>query len=222
MTYPNGDVFDGIYVNGVKCGKGTFSYSNGDRYVGDFANNVKEGMGEYIFKDGRFYQGEFKNDHIVNEDEIQMISDSKRNEEDNNSVDLSREGSVKVNTHVLDFGNHSPEDTREKLISREEEDNNDDKMKDLQNGEQYQGDMINGLKEGKGVCFYPDGDKYEGYFVKDKKEGKGVMNYADGTKYEGDFKNDIKEGKGKIFYNNGETYEGDFKNFLLLQMEINI
>ena len=57
--------------------------------------------------------------------EVGLISSE---EEDNNSVDLSREGSVKVNTHVLDFGNHSPEDTREKLISREEEeeDNKDE------------------------------------------------------------------------------------------------
>ena len=40
-------------------------------------------------------------------------------------------------------------------------------MKNLQNGEQYQGDLVDGLKEGKGICIYPNGDKYEGYFVKD-------------------------------------------------------
>ena len=70
MKYPNGDVFDGNYSNGVKSGKGTYSYKNGDKYIGNFVKDKKEGMGEFFFADGRYYHGEFKNNEIVNKDDI--------------------------------------------------------------------------------------------------------------------------------------------------------
>jgi len=44
--------------------------------------------------------------------------------------------------------------------------------------------------KGKGIFFFSDGDKYEGEWNNDLREGKGTMLKADGTKYEGDWKND--------------------------------
>ena len=76
----------------------------------------------------------------------------------------------------------------------------------------YVGQIVNGLREGKGIEYYNDGNRYEGDFRNDKREGKGIFYYNNGDRYEGDFKNGNMEGKGIFYFNNGERYEGDWKN----------
>ena len=76
----------------------------------------------------------------------------------------------------------------------------------------YVGQIVNGIKEGKGTYYWNDGDRYEGEWKKDKKEGKGTYFWEDGDKYKGDWKNDKKNGKGIYLHSDGNRYEGDFKN----------
>ena len=77
----------------------------------------------------------------------------------------------------------------------------------------YVGQIVNGIKEGKGTYFWEDGDKYKGDWKNDKKNGKGIYLHSDGNRYEGDFKNDKREGKGIFYFNkSGNKYEGDWKN----------
>lgn len=54
--------------------------------------------------------------------------------------------------------------------------------------EEYEGDMQDGQKHGKGKCKYSDGSFYEGDFENNKKHGKGIYRAANGDIYEGDFK----------------------------------
>ena len=71
--------------------------------------------------------------------------------------------------------------------------NNNDKIiyheEIYENGDKYEGDWKNGLKEGKGVYYYKNGNRYEGDYQNDKREGKGIKYYKNGDKYEGDWKN---------------------------------
>lgn len=67
------------------------------------------------------------------------------------------------------------------------------------NGDQFEGFMRNGKKEGKGVVEWEDGSRFEGGFVKDRKEGYGEYIYIDGDRYLGNFKNDLRNGYGKLF-----------------------
>ena len=80
----------------------------------------------------------------------------------------------------------------------------------------YVGQVVNGLKEGKGTVYFNDGDRYEGDFRNDKYEGKGIYYYNrepfKGERFEGDFRNGIAEGKGVYYYHNGDRYEGDYRN----------
>ena len=82
------------------------------------------------------------------------------------------------------------------------------------NGEFYIGEILNGLKNGKGIQYYMDGKiKIDGNFVNDKVEGDGIYYYEDGEFYNGQWKNDLRHGKGKEYYKNGIIkYEGDFVN----------
>ena len=49
------------------------------------------------------------------------------------------------------------------------------------------------------IILMVNGDRYEGDFRNELREGKGIMYYYDGEKYEGDWRNGIKHGKG-IYY----------------------
>ena len=79
----------------------------------------------------------------------------------------------------------------------------------------YVGQIINGLREGKGICYWENEDRYEGDYKNDKREGKGIYYYNSGNRYEGDWRNNKKDGKGIMFYNNGEKEEGNWKNDIL-------
>ncbi|GHU27589.1 hypothetical protein FACS1894152_4410 [Bacilli bacterium] len=59
-----------------------------------------------------------------------------------------------------------------------------------------------------GVDFY----KYEGDFVNGKKEGKGVGTDEDGNVYEGEWKNDEVDGKGIKYAKDGNVYIGEWKH----------
>ena len=50
--------------------------------------------------------------------------------------------------------------------------------------------------------------KYEGDYINGKREGKGIYIYNSGDKYEGEYKNDLKDGYGIYTYSNGDVYEG--------------
>ena len=80
----------------------------------------------------------------------------------------------------------------------------------INNAQRFQGQRINGKKEGKGIYFYPNGCKYEGYFRNDKKEGNGIFYYANGDRYQGNFHEGNYQGKGVFYFNNGDRYEGEF------------
>ena len=60
----------------------------------------------------------------------------------------------------------------------------------------YVGQIVNGLREAKGIFYYNNWDKHEGDWKNDKYEGKGIYYMNDGDIYEGDWKNYKKEEKG--------------------------
>ena len=76
----------------------------------------------------------------------------------------------------------------------------------------YVGQVVNGLREGKGIVYYNDGNRYEGDFRNGKREGKGIEYYNNGDRYEGDFRNGKREGKGIYYFNNGDRMMGDYYN----------
>jgi len=49
-NYPNGDVYDGAFVDGIREGEGTYRYGkNGDIYIGEWIKNLKHGIGKMIY-----------------------------------------------------------------------------------------------------------------------------------------------------------------------------
>lgn len=83
------------------------------------------------------------------------------------------------------------------------------------NGNIYEGYVVYGKAEGKGVFIWTNGDRYEGNFSNNEMNGKGILSYANGNRYEGDFVNGKSHGTGILVFANGDRYEGQFFNNII-------
>ena len=74
----------------------------------------------------------------------------------------------------------------------------------------YEGQLVNGRREGKGKMYYNDdqnylGKIYDGEWKNDLREGRGI-------EYWKDWRNNQREGKGIYYHNNGDREMGDYYN----------
>ena len=76
--------------------------------------------------------------------------------------------------------------------------------------DKYEGEVINGKKEGKGKYIYKNGCIYEGFFKNNKRDGNGIFYYTNGDRYKGQFKEGFYKGNGVFYFHNGDRYEGEF------------
>ena len=65
-----------------------------------------------------------------------------------------------------------------------------------------------GMKHGQGVMNYPNGDQYEGEWANDLREGFGLQRFSKGDSYEGEWFRDKMHGKGLLLHTDGSSYEG--------------
>ena len=162
---------------------------------------------------------------IAIEPSYQKNGDSKNNKKDKNILD-NLKNNIKTDNNFeicknadLKFRNNSVNKQIIKLkIENQNEINYNARKKKYKDGN-YEGIIINGKRELRGVMNYKNGGKYEGQWRNDKRHGKGIFisqNYNNpkliGIKYEGEFNNDKIEGYGIGKYSSGETYEGEWKN----------
>ena len=54
---PDGNIYEGNFVNGKFEGQGTLRYKNGDVYIGQFSNNVRNGKGTIKYANRLIYDG---------------------------------------------------------------------------------------------------------------------------------------------------------------------
>lgn len=78
----------------------------------------------------------------------------------------------------------------------------------------YEGQFVDGQRQGAGTYVYTNGDKYTGEWSKGNKNGKGRMDFAGGGYYEGSYKDGKYHGYGELKYSNGNVYQGNFDNSL--------
>ena len=72
---PNGDIYEGKFINGKLNGKGFFKNKiKNISYIGDFTNNEKNGKGELFTKDYH-YNGDFVNNKFEGKGKIELYSE---------------------------------------------------------------------------------------------------------------------------------------------------
>lgn len=80
------------------------------------------------------------------------------------------------------------------------------------NGDKYEGNLKEGLREGAGKYFYKNGNVYEGNFARNMLNGVGKLSFSKGGYYYGSFTDSKKEGEGVYVYQNGDRYSGFWKD----------
>merc|ERR1719409_369782 len=71
--------------------------------------------------------------------------------------------------------------------------------------------MMRGVRHGRGVFTFKNGDKYDGQYVNGHREGKGTFIWHKGggdsvARYEGEFKNNEMHGRGTLTYPDGSVH----------------
>ena len=88
----------------------------------------------------------------------------------------------------------------------------------------YDGEFVNGKREGRGRLMYTVGDYYEGEWVNNLFHGNGIFATADfnaavlphrGCRYEGKYEYGQRHGFGLFHASDGAIYEGYFEENLL-------
>jgi len=72
----------------------------------------------------------------------------------------------------------------------------------------FEGDVVNGKRNGVGKRSFPDGSVYLGCWRDDLKEGLGSLRWSDQTSYSGEWKADKYHGFGVKSWSDGDRYEG--------------
>ena len=55
--WANGNEYNGEWVSGKMCGRGTFMWSSGERYDGEWRDGKEEGRGTFSWPDGSYFDG---------------------------------------------------------------------------------------------------------------------------------------------------------------------
>ena len=83
-----------------------------------------------------------------------------------------------------------------------------------ENGDYYEGEFKNGLKNGRGILYTKHHNiQYKGDWINNDINGYGIQYFKNGQKYEGELKDGLRNGKGTIYYKNGDIqYKGNLIN----------
>ena len=107
---------------------------------------------------------------------------------------------IKINS-IINENNKSSELMIKSQMNEIKINTNNIKELKTENG-RYYGQVVNGLREGKGIYYLEKepfkGDRYDGEWKNDKRDGKGIEYFHNGDKYEGDWRNGKLEGKGLL------------------------
>lgn len=169
-----------------KQGYGQELFPNGTKYEGFWTNGEFDGQGRFIYENGDYFFGDWKHGRTQGSGTFISTEGTKYN------------GEWKNNLH------HGHGTFNQQHIGVEV----------WEDGSHFEGNYIEGRKEGRGKFFWTDGSVYEGEFRDNKLEGHGVYRWNDGRVYEGQWKSSRMEGKGKFTFPDGKVYVGEMRNDL--------
>jgi hypothetical protein len=80
------------------------------------------------------------------------------------------------------------------------------------NDDIYDGEWKDDMWNGKGVFSTKKGSVYDGHWKDNKRNGRGKQTWADGEFYDGEWKDDKRNGRGKQTWADGKFYDGEWKD----------
>lgn len=201
----DGDVYTGEYVNGTRHGKGKFVFASGNYYDGEWANGKYHGHGIFRWSDGDEFDGEWQNGR--------RHGKGKWTYADGRYYTGVWENGESVSFSSIVYPSSSG-NTASASVAKVE-------RVVFDNGDVYEGEMVDGFRHGKGKYTWANGNEYEGDWVRGKRTGYGVYKSYDKNEikggtfvsyiYEGEWKNSEKHGRGvakgyEVFHHFGHVY----------------
>lgn len=176
-------------------------FNNGNIYSGNWNyNGKKEGFGINLKPDGSLYKGYWENDQIS---KYGTFIEPKGNYYQGEFKGGVSEG--KGVLYIKDKMKYTGEFKNDLQNGKGVEENYEDNTV-------YEGDFVNGIREGIGKLKFNDGTVYEGEFKKGQFNGKGILKFCDNKQYEGEFKDGKMNGQGTFTWENGSKYIGEYVN----------
>ncbi len=88
----------------------------------------------------------------------------------------------------------------------------------FESGNAYKGgfDPVKGVMSGNGKYTFYNGEYYEGQWKNDVRQGQGLYHYANGAQFEGQWKNDEMSGQGKFTLADKSFYYGVWERDILI------
>ena len=80
----------------------------------------------------------------------------------------------------------------------------------LGNADRYEGEVLDGLMDGRGHYTFADGNVYVGEWRRGKKEGVGTFSWANGDVHDGEWVDGKMAGRGRIVLEGKLTYDGEW------------
>ena len=199
MTFHNGNVYEGTYINNMQNGYGIMRYSDGGLYKGEWKNDNRHGYGTMKYRDGDVYQGHWKNDKrdgtgIIKVDGVGIYEGQWENDMQQGNGKMIYASKA---FYEGQWKNGEPHGQGRMIFP---------------DGGIYEGQWKNGAPHGPGRMKYPGGGIYEGQWVDFTRVGNGIMEYANRDVYEGQWDNNRQTGEGIMIYVNGDVYEGHWEN----------
>mmetsp|Transcript_1275 Transcript_1275/g.1638 ORF Transcript_1275/g.1638 Transcript_1275/m.1638 type:complete len:1093 (+) Transcript_1275:69-3347(+) len=197
MTWSNGDVYQGDWLNGMRHGIGIFKSHEGREYAGEWFKGSRHGWGCLDHANGDTFEGEFH--HGVVEGVGRLTSPN---------GDVYTGQFMKNKFHGL--GKFRKGNGDEYLGYCHEGKAHGLGVLALANGEKYKGSFVNDKRSGKGVSVSKSGARYVGGWLNGLHQGYGVFVSRFGERYVGQWERGLKHGKGRYVFNGGDFYDGDF------------
>lgn len=190
------------FSSGLEENNQFIQYDNRDTYEGPIVNGQKNGKGIMMYVDGNKYIGKWKDDKREGFGKMTYTDNGVyhgeyigewKNDKKNGKGRLIDEDSI-IYEGIWENG----------VLNG--------KCTITENGDVYDGDVVDYIKKGKGTMIYANKDKYYGDWNHNMKNGMGIMKYVNGDLYEGNFEDDQKSTFGRMTYTNGDVYIGNWED----------
>lgn len=192
MTWPDNSSYTGNWSYGYPCGQGVFKYFDNDTYKGKWSN-IFALCNEQIQDGFVWLARKYENCNIIENNHSMMIKSlqEKFNDIETNLIEASQ----KLDSMFVHLKSQ--------------------KTIEISNGITFQGDFINGKRQGYGKNIWENGDVYEGSWENDMQNGWGRNLWIDNSKYIGCYVNNQKHGIGEYNWDESTSYIGEWKENII-------
>jgi len=229
MIWGNGDRFVGSFHRALANGAGTYTFGDGQTITGNFENGQAVGHVVVTTPKGKRIEGEFMPPradpaHLLVWPTFPDFNLARgRSQAVVLRIDVGADGVVRSPAIVFWTGHEDLEKALSAVVEKWRLDPATVNGVPVEaamtrtfgivayiDGGRFEGEFVDGRRDGEGVLILPGGSRYEGHFAAGSIDGQGRFVWMDGDSYSGSFHDGLESGHGVYICHDGRVYEGEF------------